>query len=427
MKGWKATKIGQVCKVGDGAHASIKRVPEGILYLTSKNFNIEGIQLNNVDFISNEEYEKHFKINSKAITRPQGNDILLSIIGSLGAPYLVRESDKFGLSSSVSILRPSEEQVLSEFLYYWIKSDFFQKSINQIRSGVAQSFLSLEMIKNLPVQYPSNLEIQRKIASVLSAYDDLIENNLKRIKLLEELAQHTFGEWFVKFRINGKQLKVNKETGLPQGWERKALKDVAFVNHKSIKSGFSGKLRYLDISSVSTGKIDSFVDYEFEDAPGRARRIVTHGDIIWSCVRPNKKSYSIIWNPDENLIASTGFAVITPYTLPTSYLYQFLTTDAFVGYLTNLASGAAYPAVTSKVFEDAEVVVPSNDLVDSYNERFKSTIDLISNLTNQNRLLKEARDILLPRLMSGAIDVEEVEEEMLSMAAEPESIYESQK
>ena len=175
-------KIGDVCNVGDGAHASIKRTLNGIPYYTSKNFKIEGIDLSKVDYISEEDFKKHFRSNSNAITKPIKDDILLSIIGSIGAPHLVKDEDDFGLSSSVSILRPNVSKIEPQFLYYWIKSDDFQNAVHQIKSGVAQSFLSLSMIKQLPVIYPKSLETQKRIASILSNYDDLIENNLKRIK-----------------------------------------------------------------------------------------------------------------------------------------------------------------------------------------------------------------------------------------------------
>lgn len=267
------------------------------------------------------------------------------------------------------------------------------------------------------------ISIQTKIASILSPYDDLIENNLKRIKLLEELAQRTYEEWFVKFKVNGEQLEINGETGLPEGWEKKRLDEVASINSKSVKKDFEGLLKYVDISSVSTGRIDSWIEYDFTNAPGRARRIVNHGDIIWSCVRPNRKSYSMIWNPEINLIVSTGFAVITPISLPSSYLYQFLTTDTFVSYLTNLATGATYPAVTSQAFEDAEITIPNRVLVESFDLKFRPSIDLIWNLTKQNQFLKEARDILLPRLMVGAIDIDRAQEESLAIAAEPKLHY----
>ena len=201
---WERKTINEVCNVGDGAHASIKRTTEGFQYLTSKNFKLDGLDLNKVDFISEVDYFKHFRDDSKAITKPKSNDVLLSIIGSLGAPYLVKEEDVFGLSSSVSILRPKNEIIEPRFLFYWIKSNEFQSSINNIKSGVAQSFLSLGMIKSLPVIYPKELPTQRKIASILSAYDDLIENNLKRIKLLEEKA-------FVSYKLLVKSEKFKLE------------------------------------------------------------------------------------------------------------------------------------------------------------------------------------------------------------------------
>ena len=152
-----SAKIDDVCVVGDGAHASIKRVLEGIPYLTSKNFKIDGLDLTKLDFISKEDYYKHFNGKSKAITKPILNDVILSIIGSIGSPHLVKNNDEFGLSSSVCILRPNEDKILPVFLYYWLKSDFFQQSIHQIKSGVAQSFLSLGMIKSLPVNYFESL------------------------------------------------------------------------------------------------------------------------------------------------------------------------------------------------------------------------------------------------------------------------------
>ena len=130
-----------------------------------------------------------------------------------------------------------------------------------------------------------------------------------------------------------------------------------------------------------------------------------HGDIIWSCVRPNRGAHAIIWNPTGNLIASTGFAVLCPEKVPTSYLYQFTTTPAFVGYLSNNAKGVAYPAVSAKDFEDAGIIVPSASLLLEFDEVVRPIIDMITQLNYQNKKLKQARDLLLPRLMNGEIEV----------------------
>ena len=136
------------------------------------------------------------------------------------------------------------------------------------------------------------------------------------------------------------------------------LGDVAQMNARSINKKYNGEINYIDIASVTPGRIDSTTKYTSTKAPSRAKRIVSHGDIIWSTVRPNRKSYSVIWDPIDNLIASTGFCVITPLKLPTSYLLQAVTTVDFVGHLNNRAGGVAYPAVKAQDFDDAEIISP---------------------------------------------------------------------
>ena len=139
---------------------------------------------------------------------------------------------------------------------------------------------------------------------------------------------------FVRLRFPGYE-HTRITNGVPEGWDRKRLSDVADVNRQSLSSTYDGEIDYIDISSVTPGSINETTHFDFKDAPSRARRVVKHGDIIWSCVRPNRKSYAVIWQPASNLIASTAFAVITPTGVPTSFLFQATTTDQFVGYLEN--------------------------------------------------------------------------------------------
>jgi type I restriction enzyme S subunit len=198
-KTYEVGAIGHYCRVGDGAHASIGRVATGVMYLTSKNFKPTGLDLSHVDFIAETDFEKYFSESKSALTSPRSGDVLLGIIGSLGTPYVVKPSDKFGLSSSVAIIRPGEA-IDSRFLYYFMTSAHFQSAVNAIKSGVAQGFLSLAMIRSLPLVVPS-IQVQRKIASILSAYDDLIENNKRRIAILEEMTEEIYREWFVRMRF----------------------------------------------------------------------------------------------------------------------------------------------------------------------------------------------------------------------------------
>ena len=130
-----------------------------------------------------------------------------------------------------------------------------------------------------------------------------------------------------------------------------------------------------------------------------------HGDIIWSTVRPNRRSYCLILDPVPNLIVSTGFAVITPQKVPYTYLYHALTTDEFVAYLTNNATGAAYPAVNTSDFQNADILLPPTGLLQSFHDVVLDFYDEKQNLHTRSNVLRCTRDLLLPRLISGQLDV----------------------
>jgi type I restriction enzyme S subunit len=289
------------------------------------------------------------------------------------------------------------------FLFYSFLHIGRQGKIASLFTGATIKHLPRQNLAKVEVEFPE-LSVQQNIASILSTYDDLIENNRRRMALLEEAARQVYQEWFVRLRFPGYE-HTRIVDGLPEGWERKRLRDVADINRENLNGSHDGEIEYIDIASVSPGKINETTHYDFRDAPGRARRVVQHGDIIWSCVRPNRQSHAVIWSPPVNLIASTGFAVITPRYLPTSFLYQALTTDSFVGYLANHAKGAAYPAVVAGDFERAEVLLPKDVLVEAFNDLVEPQLSQIHNLNLQNQKLRTARDLLLPKLMSGEICV----------------------
>lgn len=372
-----------------------------------------------------DKYDKYILIEGDILVAMTGQ----GSVGRIGKMYRVKK--EILVNQRVGMVRINPSLADKEFVYQQIATSHNESVYFNLAMGAGQPNLSPRDIGNLKIQLPP-LPTQRKIAAILSAYDDLIENNLKRIKLLEEKAQLTYEEWFVRMKFPGHETTpIDEETGLPEGWEEKTLQEVANINAKNLKTGFEGTIEYIDIASVSVGTIDQTTSYEYDKAPGRAKRIVGHGDIIVSCVRPNRRSHAIVWNPRKNLIASTGFCVISPKKLPSSYLLRFLSTDDFVGYLVNRAGGAAYPAVKAHDFEIADVICPSEGVLNSFDREFEKALNISWSLKEQNQLLKEARDLLLPRLMTGMIDVDSLdlsafeqgdEVEML-MAAEPEVNY----
>ena len=259
-----------------------------------------------------------------------GDTLFARITPSLenGKIAQIKDIDKpaFG-STEFFVFRGKENISDNDFIYYLSKTEWFrQNAVNSMVGASGRQRADAKFVGKTKLSIPP-LPTQHRIAAILSAYDDLIENNLKRIKLLEEMVQITYEEWFVRMKFPGHETAVfDKETGLPEGWKKVKLGEVAELNSQSLKNNFKGEIQYIDIANVSPNRIDAKTSYKFSQAPGRAKRILRHGDIIWSCVRPNRKSHAVIWKPGNNDIASTGFCVISPVKLPTSYLYQFLTT-----------------------------------------------------------------------------------------------------
>ena len=292
-----------------------------------------------------------------------------------------------------------------KFVFYSLSAN--ANAIRDLATEAAHGTKKLEMdrLENFEVKVPADIEVQRRAASIALAYDSFIATNQRRITLLEELARRLYREFFVHLRFPGYE-DVRWVDGLPEGWEYRPLSAVAEVNKRSIGvKDRPDEVLYIDISSVSPGSINEVAHYAFADAPGRARRRVAHGDVIWSCVRPNRRSYALVLEPEEGLVASTGFAVLSAKDVPFSYLYFTTTTDAFVGYLEANATGAAYPAVTSKTFESAEILVPGDGVLKEFDRLVLPSIEQMEALKRQNSMLAKARDALLPKLMSGQLDV----------------------
>jgi type I restriction enzyme S subunit len=264
--------------------------------------------------------------------------------------------------------------------------------------------------------YVPLLDEQESIAKILSCLDRKIENLRKQNETLEAIAQTLFKHWFIDFEFPNADGKPYKSSGgamepselgkTPAGWRVGSLGDAVKVNAESIGKGYPHKnIEYVDISSVGVGVLEGTTSYQLKKAPSRARRLVKHGDVIWSGVRPNRKSYFFIAHPPGNLVVSTGFITLTPNLIPSSYLYSWVTTDSFVEYLTFNASGSAYPAVKAEHFEIANILLP-----DKLNlSRFHAVVDPMREKIQQNsqqiQTLTKTRDVLLPKLMSGKLRI----------------------
>ena len=341
---------------------------------------------------------------------PRRGDVILTREAPLGDVGKIRSDETVFLGQRLYHFRPDPEKLNSDFLLYSLLGEDLQAQIKGFGSGSTVEHMRLQDVPSLKVNLPP-LCVQRRIGGILSTYDELIENGHRRIKILESMARALYREWFVHFRFPGHEShpRIASPLGeIPKGWKVQKLAEVAEVNRAQIGARAAPEeLHYIDISSVSPGRIDAVTTYSFCDAPGRARRIVQHGDVLWSCVRPNRRSHVQIMHPAENTIASTGFAVLTATKIPFTFLYLATTTDDFVGYLTNNATGAAYPAVTAATFEKADLPIPPALLLEAFSETATPMAEQIHALQCQIENLRGTRDLLLPRLLSGQIAIQE--------------------
>lgn len=408
---WKHVSLGEILHVKHGwAFKGEYFSDEGdLLLLTPGNFLEEGgirLRENKEKFYVG-EFPNEYLLNKGDLLVVMTD--LVQSAPILGGSAWVTSNNRYLHNQRLGkIVNINDDLVCKEFLYWIFNFDGYRSQVKGSASGATVRHTAPERIYKCKVHLPP-IQIQQKIATILSAYDDLIENNLKRIKLLEEMAQITYEEWFVRLKFPDHETAVmDLETGLPVGWNEAEITAISFINSNSLKTRDAPEaIKYIDIASADTGFYQEPEIMSFAEAPSRARRKLNFGDTIFSTVRPNRKTYSLILEDDPMLVASTGFAVLTPKVEGTfSFVYLTVANQTFVDKAVSVAGGAAYPAINQNDFEKIKITKPNDDLIKLFSEKVINNFIAKRTLTNQNQLLKEARDILLPRLMTGIIDVD---------------------
>jgi type I restriction enzyme, S subunit len=295
-----------------------------------------------------------------------------------------------------------------KFVYYLLRA--YESIIFSFNSGIDTPIVPKSVFESIQVNVPADRVAEEKIAAILSAYDDLITNNQRRVALLESMAEEIYREWFVRMRFPGHE-STRIEKGLPRGWREVALQTMANVNANSIKRRLAPEwIEYLDISAVTTNAMSQPELVRIDDAPGRARRIARHGDVIWSTVRPANRAYALVLHPAENLIVSTGFAVLSPkLETPYTYFHQAVTTNNFVEQMVTVAKGSAYPATGFDDFAKAKIIWPADALLRCFHDLVEPMALEAAALRKQCVQLSKLRDALLPRLISGKLKVDHLD------------------
>ena len=399
--------IGQLAEIIDGDRGKNypkqdEFYPQGYcLFLNTGNVTKEGLIFEENQFIMKEKDEALRKGKLKR------GDIVYTTRGTVGNAGYYNSSvpyENVRINSGMVILRSNGEIVDARFLYQILKSEYYRPYFKQYCTGSAQPQLPIKNFSQIYLNVP-DIKTQHRIADILSVYDDLIENNQRQIKLLEEAAQRLYKEWFVNLRFPGHE-NTKIVDGVPEGWQWCKVRDVADINSSALPKNYKEDfIDYVDLGSVRCGHIETRTRYNLNEAPGRAKRCAKDGDIIWGMVRPNLKAYALVTNPKETDVFSTGFAVLSAKKVPYSYLYCAVTQEEFVGYLVNATNGAASPAVKPVHFEVADILKPDDKVLEQFHSVADSIYRKKEALENQNHNLRESRDLILPKLMSGEVEV----------------------
>ena len=269
------------------------------------------------------------------------------------------------------------------YLFYWFLLAGKTGELNQYFTGATIKHMPGQKLKEVVIDKPP-LEIQHRIADILSAYDDLIENNQKQIKLLEEAAQRLYKEWFVNLRFPGHE-NTKIVDGVPEGWRRGLLKELISVNY-----GKDHK------KAPDDGNIPI---YGSGGLMRKCNKSLFSGEAV---LIPRKGSLNNIMYVDETFwTVDTMFYATMKQPHTAVFVYFFV--KAFDMYSMNI--GAAVPSMTAKILDAMDVVIPDKETLEKFDKRAKTYFNKIKTLQGQNERLKTARELLLPKLMSGEVEV----------------------
>ena len=384
---WEIKKLADCCvSIADGDHQPPPKAQKGIPFVTISNITTANqFDFTNTMYVS-EEYYNH--LDSKR--KPQRGDILYSVVGSFGIPVYIKETIPFVFQRHIAVLRPNHT-ILPQFLYYTMLNRDFYLMADAAAIGAAQRTVSLSALRNMKIAVPP-INIQEKIVYLLSAYDNLIENNQKQIKLLEEAAQRLYKEWFVVADV-------------PEGWERRNLGDVASVLRRGISPKYDNSGKYLVIS----------------------QKCIRQSIMNISEARRESKEYAPELNlqDKDTVICSTGtgtlgrvgqvFGVYPDTTFDShvtlvrteqysNFFYQAIKHQQ--DFLMGMGRGSTNQQELYRgVIERLQLLIPTQETLNKAENMLSAIHDKITALNSQIGLLVEARGRLLPKLMSREIEV----------------------
>ncbi len=415
MATFQKVKIKDHCEI-----TSSKRIfaheylSEGIPFYRGKEISEKqrsSAEVSDMIYISKDKFEE---IKSK-YGAPQYGDLLLTSVGTIGNPYLVKNNEEFYFKDGNLTWFRNFDEMDSKWLYYWLLSPQGKSELNKCTIGSSQKAYTINLLYGLQIELP-NLPTQTHIASVLSAYDDLIENNEKRIKTLEEMAQLLYTEWFVKFKLpeheKVKMIESGTEYGVvPEGWEVKKLAEVASIVRGCSYSSeeiddFIGDYYIVNLKSFNRGGGFRFDGAKYYSGSINSGQSLKTGDIVVA-VTDMTNDRAVIARPARvpeitgKITFSADVVKINSTILPSSFIYELLSTYKFTETTKQKANGANVLHLKPTAILEFLALIPDQKTLKNFDLLCVPVEKEIDKLIKQNDDLSKTRDLLIPQLVTG--------------------------
>ena len=395
--------LSDVCEfIVDCPHSTAPDEGEGYPLIRTPNVGKGRLDLNGVHRVSESVYKQRIQRGA-----PRANDLIFAREAPAGNVALVQENQTVCLGQRTVLIRPNVQKVNPQYLVYYLLSPKPQYELLGTANGATVAHVNLPAIRNMKIELPEK-SVQDKIGTILVTYDDLIENNQKQIKLLEEAAQWLYKEWFVDLRFPGHE-NTKIVDGVPEGWNECTIESFGTVitgktPPTSNKEYYTnGKVPFVTIPDMHNVvyPLKTEKRLTIEGAQTQKNKYIPPNSVMISCIgtvglvsiatevcQTNQQINSIILNNEDDLY----------------FFYESMLRmkDLLDGLGSN---GATMTNVNKSKLEKLIIISPSKDIVKQYNDVCKPLFESALNLSRKNVYLKNMREALLPKLMSGEVEV----------------------
>ena len=402
---FKEDNLIDLCElVTDGSHHSPPSQVEGYYMASVKDMGIYKFNYSDCRKISQEDYEKLVKSGCS----PKNNDILIAKDGSpLSNIFIYKEEYPMVLLSSIAIIRTNEDKILPKYLKYYLQNTSIKKYIQTTyTSGSVIPRIILKDFKKFPINYPS-IKNQNTIINILETIDKKIEVNENINKNLEQLLHTIFNHWFISFN-NFKNVKFKQSPlgDIPDGWDCGALRDLLTLTKNPIKADETNGLPYLPIDIIPMNSL-GISELKSDEEANSSLITFNKNDILIGAMRVY--FHRVVISPCSGVTRSTCFVLNPKQKHHLSYLLLLCNLDRTIQYAQNTSKGTTMPyAVWDNGLGDMDIIIPQDNILLEFHKLVFPIIEKIRDSYLEINKLSKLRDILLPKLMSGEIDVSKI-------------------